>query len=671
MAKQASRLPAGLLKDTARKRLQYFRDYIVKHQLLVEAYNDLIDAVVDPEPETVIYVFGPSGVGKTTLLSRVVKQLIEIASPNDADKRWQVPVVMLQAIAPRHGGYSWTDFLVEALHALEDPFIGTTAVRYRNDDSGSTVETKRPTADKSGKGDVLLHTYERGVSYRKPLAVIIDNAHHFTIVASGRKLKDQTEFVKTLAIRTTVPYVLSGTYDLLRLLNRSGQLARRTIKIHFQRYTEDKFQNFVDVLGSFQYKMPLLEEPDLVQHASYFFEGSLGCVGLLKEWLNRALRLALKENARTLTSKHISRAELPQDDFEELQKEIAEGEEDIESRMRRSPSRPQLGGNGSSCLNASTRPVSEGEANKPLRQSRKRKAVGTPKPKRHPVGRKKGVPVDKKSLPGENHMSGHKFTVLESLDLTQPTIISRTHLYDVQPVGIGTADVESLTSYIGRVAEAHCVSTGTLFARKLSAHVGKDYLVAMKNSTVFAVLHQVDTQAINGISQISEGFVYALETLTRRNGLRFLTMQTWKEAISTRNLLRATRAWCSQCFEQWRDTGSVIYEPLLWALNVIKACPRHRRRLQFRCPECEKQLAQFSRSFRPGYCPRCHCWLGRSLNALQDGSEPLTEKEIEWQAFAANLVGELVAAAPGLPAPPKADITSKPECMKLAQIVAL
>lgn len=35
-------------------------------------------------------------------------------------------------------------------------------------------------------------------------------------------------------------------------------------------------------------------------------------------------------------------------------------------------------------------------------------------------------------------------------------------LYNLEPIGIGTPYVEGLTSYIVRLADAHCVTTGTL-----------------------------------------------------------------------------------------------------------------------------------------------------------------------------------------------------------------
>ena len=51
-------------------------------------------------------------------------------------------------------------------------------------------------------------------------------------------------------------------------------------------------------------------------------------------------------------------------------------------------------------------------------------------------------------------------------DLEMPDIPERSHFYSLKPVGIGTPQVESLSSYVARLAEAHGVSVGDLVGRE-------------------------------------------------------------------------------------------------------------------------------------------------------------------------------------------------------------
>jgi len=59
--------PAELLTRPSEKRLEYFRAYTVAHPLLAEAKDRLMAAISESEPNSLVFVFGPTGVGKTTL----------------------------------------------------------------------------------------------------------------------------------------------------------------------------------------------------------------------------------------------------------------------------------------------------------------------------------------------------------------------------------------------------------------------------------------------------------------------------------------------------------------------------------------------------------------------------------------------------------------------------
>jgi len=57
--------------------------------------------------------------------------------------------------------------------------------------------------------------------------------------------------------------------------------------------------------------------------------------------------------------------------------------------------------------------------------------------------------------------------IYDLLDFRLPGLSPRTGLYQLPPVGVGTGLIESLTSYITRLAQAHDVSTNTLLAKYL------------------------------------------------------------------------------------------------------------------------------------------------------------------------------------------------------------
>jgi len=90
-----------------------------------------------------------------------------------------------------------------------------------------------------------------------------------------------------------------------------AKTARRGLEIHFPRYhghVEPDGQAFRNVLLTLLTQVPLtVDRAALLQHWPYFYARSLGCVGVLKEWLVRATALALPRWSDTLTLAHLER----------------------------------------------------------------------------------------------------------------------------------------------------------------------------------------------------------------------------------------------------------------------------------------------------------------------------------------------------------------------------
>lgn len=111
-----------------------------------------------------------------------------------------------------------------------------------------------------------------------------------------------------MASFTETRHGLFGTYELLQLRNLSGQLSRRSIDIHFPRYKSENAEDIKDfqrVLKSFSIAIPLPETPDLEKNWDYFYERSIGCVGIVKDWLTQSLRKALSESSNYLLDKYL------------------------------------------------------------------------------------------------------------------------------------------------------------------------------------------------------------------------------------------------------------------------------------------------------------------------------------------------------------------------------
>jgi hypothetical protein len=208
-------------------------------------------------------------------------------------------------------------------------------------------------------------------------------------MSSGRRLLDQLDVIKSIANCTGTPHVLVGTYDLLAFRNLSGQLCRRSIDVHFGRYRADRPAEaaiFANVLRSFAAQLPLAEPPDLVKDWEFLYERSIGCVGILKEWLVMALSSMFGRGGSRLERKDLEACALSINQCDKLLSECIEGETRLEeSDDNRLRLRVRLGLNG---CGAPAGRQNRSPAPQTVDTSRKAKRrPGQRRPKRDPIGR--------------------------------------------------------------------------------------------------------------------------------------------------------------------------------------------------------------------------------------------------------------------------------------------
>jgi hypothetical protein len=183
-------------------------------------------------------------------------------------------------------------------------------------------------------------------------------------------------------------------------------------------------------------------------------------------------------------------------------------------------------------------------------------------------------------------------------------------LFHVVPVGLDTGQIESLTGYIARLAQAHMITPLTLLHRGLEwfdtdqpERVGE-----WKRKTTRLLLRRYINAPGTG-----ERWVRLLTDLTRAPGLSSCTMRAFGSLFPVRGQLRSHLAWCPSCFAE--DTEP--YDRLLWCLPQVKACVRHRCRLVERCPGCGSRVPVIHARSVPGLCPSCETKLSRKGTTTQ------------------------------------------------------
>jgi len=321
--------PRELLEQSKEERLAYFKAYTVVHPHLSQADDAVWNAIREPAGKLLIFVFGPTGVGKTTLLEHIEKRLLEQALSRMSRDPSHLPVARLNAMSPSARQFKWPDFYTRALMSVSEPLIDY-KIDYHALIPVFNDKLKRHVTPRSG-GDAaaLQRSWEQVIKYRQLVAILIDEAQHFGKVAKGSTLFEQLEHLKSLAVETQTVHVLAGTYDLPIFRNLNAQLSRRSIDVHFPRYDATKKEDrraFQQVLLSFQRHLPLEEPPDLIHRWKYCYVRSVGCVGILKGWLTKALADVLENGEKTLSPAVLERYAETADRCDQMISDIEEGE---------------------------------------------------------------------------------------------------------------------------------------------------------------------------------------------------------------------------------------------------------------------------------------------------------------------------------------------------------
>ena len=300
-------MPDPLSGLTAEQRapLQRFMAYRVAHPALVRVDAELSEVLADPGPTLLVLLVGPTGVGKTTLLQALTARILDREADDLRRNSARIPIAGISVIQTENGRFDEADYYRRALAALHEPLIQRKIAAH----DFVTDPLLKPPPRLVSVAD-LRRMLERVLVWRGPLAFWLDNAH---ALASGW-VEQRLEWLRSLADATNTPHVLAGTYDLLHLWNLNGQLGRRSHEIHFGRYQLDRpidQEDFLRVLVSFEQQLP--EGTNLLDAWELLYERSIGCVGVVKDWLTVAYRTALKAGSESLSIEHLERTAPPAD----------------------------------------------------------------------------------------------------------------------------------------------------------------------------------------------------------------------------------------------------------------------------------------------------------------------------------------------------------------------
>lgn len=293
------KFPRSLLQNSIEVRKDYFYNKTIGHPRLEIAKQDALSLIDTSGEPDIMIVTGPTGVGKTTLATKIEDKLLERSLTRMESDKSHLPVIRVDAVPPeKEMKFDWEDFYTRLLHAFSEPCVSQKQLF----EDQIYMEQPISPIHSMNKLAALRRAVENTMKMRGTRALIVDEANHLLMV-EPKLMRRQFEIIKSLSQKCNVTIILIGTYDLLLILEQSAQLVRRGRVVHMARYDDYNAQDklaFKNALYTFQCHMPFAIEPNLLAHLNDFYLKSAGCIGILKKWLNTAVKEGLNKQLETI-----------------------------------------------------------------------------------------------------------------------------------------------------------------------------------------------------------------------------------------------------------------------------------------------------------------------------------------------------------------------------------
>lgn len=174
-------------------------------------------------------------------------------------------------------------------------------------------------------------------------------------------------------------------------------------------------------------------------------------------------------------------------------------------------------------------------------------------------------------------------------------------LFPVEVRGRRSAEVESLPSYIHRMAYGHGIYVGELL-RFADRQVRRDstYVGELEKIPSYIKNHEILRS-----NKLSKYLVDMFEHLTRQSlSGTYASVISDSFTRSSQELMEGFR-WCPECMGEMIALGEDPYFKLIWHFRAIKFCPVHRSNFFQCCDYCGCKQTSYKKTRSLGACQQC------------------------------------------------------------------
>lgn len=312
---------------------------VIKHPAYESPKAQLRRELDNHRPGHMVFIIGPSGVGKTTMRRSVLQEMF--GSPGSWGQG-RTPVVELFATYGKNAYFSsfaLVKKLVDELHApqlkwlLEGgsiPVADSTSIRKELKQCERVWAELRP---KRGSEADYWSLFERGLGARGCKYVSIDQVTVLLVNHRNRSPADHTLHLMSLAESSGVMFIMTGVHQASDLWAVHHELRRRVSVVWVPPYGEVRngdVENFHRLLKSMERRYLVSRSGLLVGMAFDVMYATGGVFGEVCQLLDRAKGRAEADGSARILKRHIEESYLSDRDLGVLWKGIR----DFEAAMR-------------------------------------------------------------------------------------------------------------------------------------------------------------------------------------------------------------------------------------------------------------------------------------------------------------------------------------------------
>ncbi|WP_396587724.1 TniQ family protein [Bermanella sp. R86510] len=190
-----------------------------------------------------------------------------------------------------------------------------------------------------------------------------------------------------------------------------------------------------------------------------------------------------------------------------------------------------------------------------------------------------------------------------------------TLLFSIPLMGNGTAEVESLPSFLHRCAVAHGNDVGP-FMQTVDRLLPNSHLCI---ADTFRAKHTKPHDLVRP-GKLSECIVVALSQAT---GHQLDSSVLWvlgnMLSRSANEVVKGFR-WCPECLAESQSLGLDSYFKLIWHMSAVKACHIHRTPLVQKCQFCGCDQTSYRKKNDIGFCQNCDESLAKRKIKISDSA---------------------------------------------------